>query len=235
MAHLPAHPIASILVLAATLSTAPALHAQSSCSSDGTARPIALVERFINADCENCWSDARTRATGRGEIALDWVLPGSRGDDAPLAVVARQEGLQRLVALKQAVPAQASTIRTPVDKRPHALRVAHGLAFNGYLGASIELKPGSGAPWSAWLALVETVPAGIENSPVERNLVRNVLQPSWDSTRPLSKRDRAKLSETRSMNIPAGANLDRLRVIGWVEDARGRIVAAAESRCGASK
>ncbi|MBC7604335.1 MAG: hypothetical protein H7255_16955 [Ramlibacter sp.] len=231
MAHLPAHPLACFFLVAGALSAAPALHAQSSCSSDGVARPVALVERFINADCETCWSDAKTPAAGRGEVALDWVLPGSRGDDAALSSVARREGLQRLAALKQTVPAQAKTIRASVENRGRSLRVAQGLAFNGYVGASIELKPGAGAPWSAWLALVETVPAGIENSPVERNLVRNVLQPSWDSTRPLSKGERVKLSETRSMNVPEGANPDRLRVIGWVEDARGRIVAAAQSRC----
>ena len=31
--------------------------------------------------------------------------------------------------------------------------------------------------------------------------------------------------------IPEGANPDRLRVVGWVEDAQGRIRAIAESRC----
>ena len=79
--------------------------------------------------------------------------------------------------------------------------------------------------------MVETVPAGTEGSPVTRNLVRNVWQPLWDSTRPLSKGEHARLWADRSMNIPEGANADRLHVVGWVENKRGRIVAAAESRC----
>jgi hypothetical protein len=33
------------------------------------------------------------------------------------------------------------------------------------------------------------------------------------------------------MNIPEGANPSRLRVVGWVEDARGRIRAIAQSLC----
>ena len=33
------------------------------------------------------------------------------------------------------------------------------------------------------------------------------------------------------MNIPEGARPERLRVIGWVEDAQGRLLAVAQSRC----
>ncbi|MRD46666.1 hypothetical protein GHT07_05225 [Caenimonas koreensis DSM 17982] len=211
------------------------MHAQSSCSSDGVARPAALVERFINADCQGCWSDAKTPAAGKGEVALDWVLPGSRGDDAPLSSVARRDAVQRLAALKQAPPAEAATLRAAVVKQPRSLRVAQGLAFNGYVAASIELKPGTGGPWTAWLALVETVPAGIEGSPVERNLVRNVLQATWNNDQPLSREERMRRIESRSMNLPEGANPQRMRVVGWVEDARGRIVAAAQSRCDATQ
>ena len=224
-------PFTRLLCLATALSAAPALHAQSSCSSDKAAKPLALVERFINADCEACWSDASTRQPGRGEVALDWIVPGSRGDDAPLSAAARVDGLHRLAALKRAVPAQAETMRSATSKTSQRVRVAQGLPFNGYLGVSMELRPGAGGPWTAWLAMVETVPAGTEGSPVARNLVRNVWQPAWDKARPLSKGEHTRLWADRSMNIPAGVNPERLRVVGWVEDARGRIVAAAESRC----
>ena len=204
--------------------------AQSSCSSDGQPRPVALVERFINADCENCWGDARTVQPGRNEVALDWIVPGSKGDDAPLSAAASRDGLERLATLGRAVPAQADTSRRPAatDRR---LRVAHGLAFNGYMGASIELKPGSGGPWKAWLVLVETVPAGTEGSPVARNLVRNLMQPVWDGSRTLSKEEQRRLFESRPMSIPEGANPKRLRVVGWVEDSQGRIRAIAQSKC----
>ena len=107
--------------------------------------------------------------------------------------------------------------------------MAHGLPFNDYIGASIELKPASGGPWKAWLLLVETIPPGTEGTPVERNLVRNVLQPAWDDV-PHQRREESLL-ESRPMSIPEGANPERLRVVGWVEDARGQIVAVAQSRC----
>ena len=40
----------------AALVLVPAAHAQSSCASDGQPRPVALLERFINADCAACWA-----------------------------------------------------------------------------------------------------------------------------------------------------------------------------------
>ena len=35
------------------------------------------------------------------------------------------------------------------------------------------------------------------------------------------------------MNIAPAASPDRLRVIGWVEDEKGQVLAAAQSRCAA--
>jgi hypothetical protein len=32
--------------------------AQSACSSDGQAAPTGLMERFISADCADCWASA---------------------------------------------------------------------------------------------------------------------------------------------------------------------------------
>jgi hypothetical protein len=109
--------------------------------------------------------------------------------------------------------------------------VAHGLAVNDYIGTSISVQQPGPERWSAWLALVETVPAGVEGSPVERNLVRNTFQPPWDGAKPLSKADRRRLLESRPMQIPEGAKPSRLRVVGWLEDSRGHIRAIAQSRC----
>lgn len=219
---------AAFALLAALLAAPLVAQAQAVCASDGQPRPVALVERFINADCGNCWADAATPRAAAGELAIDWVLPGSQGDDAPLSTVALRDGLYRLQALGRPVPPAAEMLRTaPAATR--RLRVAHGLPFNGYLGTSIELKPASGGPWSAWLLLVETLPAGTEGSPVERNLVRNALQPAWDG--PLGKPRAGRLLESRPMGIPPGANPQRLRLVGWVQDARGRIRAIAQSRC----
>src|SRR4051794_17768867 len=62
--------------------------AQSSCSSDGHPQPTALLERFINADCESCWAARQTPEPASGAIAVDWIAPGTRGDGAPLAAAA---------------------------------------------------------------------------------------------------------------------------------------------------
>jgi hypothetical protein len=207
---------------------------QSFCASDGVPRPAALLERFISADCESCWSDAKTARPGRGELALDWIVPGSRGDDAPLSAAANRDSLARLLALGRKPPIRVDTFRKKAAPDGRQLRVAHGLPSNNYIGTSIELKPASGGPWKAWLLLVETIPAGTEGTPVERNLVRNALQPSWDNGRPQSKEEQERLLEARPMSIPEGANRERLRVVGWVEDGRGQIVALAQSRCQAA-
>ncbi len=228
----PACAAACLLALAAA-----GVQAQSACSSDGQARPVALLERFINADCESCWGAAHTPKPGRGELALDWVVPGSRGEHAPLSAVAIREAQERLEALGRAVPARAQASRHKAEAGAYRLRVAQGPPFGGYVGTSIELKPGHGGPWQAWLLLVETLPAGTEGSPVERNLVRNVLQLTWDEKTPRSEGRPGSLFESRPMNIPPGANPRHLRVVGWIEDARGRLRGLAQSRCalGAAK
>ncbi len=212
-----------------------AAQAQSFCASDGQPRPVQLMERFIHADCDTCWTDTATPVPASHAVALDWVVPSRQGDDAPLSAVATRDALARLEALGQGVPAESKTILHAVKGiKGAALRVAHGLPVADYLGASIELKPLSPAarkPLTAWLALVETLPAGTEGSPVERNLVRNVLSRNWDGRKQLLKDDQKRLFESRSMNIAPAANPDRLRVVGWVEDEKGQVLLAAQSRC----
>jgi hypothetical protein len=208
-----------------------AVHAQSSCSSDGQPRPVALLERFINADCESCWSDVRAVRPASGEIALDWIVPGSRGDDAPLSAAASRDAQARLEALGRPAPPRAASSHRKVEREPRRVRVAQGPPFGGYIGTSIELTPAAGGPWKAWLLLVETIPAGSDGTPIARNLVRNALQPSWDVAKPLSKDEQERLFESRPLSIPEGAKSDRLRVVGWVEDGRGRIRAIAQSQC----
>ena len=228
---------ASLLSAAALLASTSPAKAQSFCASDGQPRPVELVERFTNADCANCWNNPATPVPGRHAVALDWVVPGSLGDDAPLSAVATRDALARLEALKERLPVESKTILRAVSGLKGArLRVAHGLPVSDYLGASIELKPVSPAarqPLTAWLALVETLPAGLEGSPVDRNLVRNVLSQSWDGRKKLSKDEHNRWFESRSMNIAPSAHPERLRVIGWVEDEKGQVLLAAQSRCAA--
>ena len=209
--------------------------AQSSCSSDGQRTPVAVVERFTSADCENCWSDTTARSAPLRTLVLDWIVPSPRGDEAPLSAAATRDANDRLAALHRAAPTASYTNQTPVAKRPYRMRVAHGLPFNGYIGASMELPQSEvrpvPLPVTGWLVLVETIAAGTEGTPVERNLVRNSLTRTWDGRHQLSKDEQKRLWESRPMGLGATARPERLRVVGWVEDAQGRIITAAQSRC----
>jgi hypothetical protein len=213
---------APFLILLAALALA-AQAQPSSCSSDGAPAPAALLERFINADCDQCWRDPQTPDAARGTLAIDWVTPGARGDDAPLAAVASRDGAERLEALGKKAAAQSATQFTPRTGEARKLRVAHGLPFNDYIGTSIEMAPATGGPWKAWLLLVETLPAGAEGSPVERNLVRGAFTTQWTAG--------PKRYELRPMRIVEGTKSGRLRVVGWIEDLRGHVHAIAQSRC----
>ncbi len=208
------------------------------------------MERFISADCDTCWADPATPKVKAAELALDWIVPSAKGDDAPLSAAASRDALARLQALRMQAPGTAASARhkvaaTPAAKSP-ALRVAHGVALGGYMGTSIELKPAKGAalprqPLTAWLLLVEQVPAGADGTPVARNLVRNALRPPWNMHSQLLTTEQTgghrppapvRLYESRPMSIPAGANPEHLRVVGWVEDAKGQVIASAASVCG---
>lgn len=204
-----------------------AAHAQSSCSSDGTKPPTALLERFINADCETCWADKQAPEAASGTLAIDWVTPGSRGDDAPLSAVAALDGEWRLQALGKSEPPEAASVfaqRQPPSKGAPKLRVAHGLPINDYIGTSIEMQGGGNGPFTAWLLLVEALPAGEEGSAVQRNLVRNSFSVEWKGPAP-------RRYEIRPMRIAEGVKLSRLRVVGWVQDATGKVRAIAQSHC----
>lgn len=215
----------SWLALACTAALPAAAHAL--CTSDGVAQPALVLERFISADCAGCWSDPATPQPAPGAVALDWVLPGTRGDDAPLSAVALDEAQDRLYFLGRPLPETAAAA-SAVRDGSLAVRLAQGEAFNDYIGASIELKKPGREPWKAWLLLVEALPAGTEGSPVARNLVRNVFRPDW--ARPMA-RPPGRLAEMRAMQIHDGARAERLRLVAVVHDARGRIRAITQTAC----
>ncbi len=225
-----------IRVLAALLMASPLAHSQSVCSSDDQAAPVALFERFVNADCDSCWGDAATPVAPPGALALDWIVPGSQGEEAALAGAASRDALMRLNALNRDRPHALRSEEIKVHGWPGAiLRVANGPALGGYVGASIALSLSANqapkTPLQAWLVLVETLPAGFEGSPVPRNLVRNVLKPTWNLRDALSNSELLSFKEIRPLNIPEGARPERLRVVGWVQDAAGRVSIAAQSIC----
>lgn len=215
------------LLACAAAAALPAL-AQALCTSDGVPGPALLLERFISADCGDCWTERTTPQAAANALALDWVVPGTRGDDAPLAAVASDEALRRLAFLGRPVPARSSAVTALRQGRSPAPRLAQGAAFNDYVGASIALKAPGREPWRTWLLLVEKLPAGTEGSPVERNLVRNVFQPAWGQ--PLAHPGEPR-AEMRSMQIHEGARAERLRLVAMTHDERGRLRAIAHTEC----
>lgn len=219
------HPLAACLVLwpcmAAWAQTDPL------CTSDGRPAPRTLQERFINADCAACWRQAGP-TPHKGTAVLDWVIPGSQGDDAPLATVARRESLERLEFLHQPVPDDHKELSSKVQGGRHHVRVSRGPVYDGYVGASLtfDSRAPLRQPLTGWLALIEVLPAGTEGSPVPRVLMRNLLS---DTIPPRNTEIMGQL--WRPMNVPEGADPNRLQLLGWVSDAQGHVLAAAESSC----
>ena len=200
------------------------LAAHALCTSDDVTPPTALLERFVNADCGDCWRDRATPQPATGTFAIDWVVPGKRGDDAPLAAVALDEATERLRTLKRRVPERADSAFARREGEPVRLRLAQGEAFNDYIGVSMELAAPGREAWHPWLLLVEQLPAGTEGSPVERFLVRNVFRPDWT-------RAAGALVENRAMQIHEGAKPGRLRLVGVLADSRGHIRAISRTAC----
>jgi hypothetical protein len=209
--------------------------AQSSCSSDKTTPVKSISERFTHADCEACWT--QPALTGKHGVTLDWLAPSPAGDDAPLSAAANRDSLLRLENLKITLPKEQQVVKTAIATTAYKIRVAHGLAVAGYMGASIELTqfPPSlsiAKNLTAVLLLTETIPKGTADSPIERNLVRNMLIETWVAA-PIStkKPEKQVLLTRRPLSIPAGVNPDNLHVVGWVQDDQGRVLAAAQSHC----
>jgi hypothetical protein len=198
------------------------------CTSDDVPPSAALLERFISADCAECWRDRATPQPGKDTLVLDWVVPGLKGENAPLSAVASLDAMERLRYLKEPTPQRSSSVSSRRQGDLAPLRLAQGQAFNDYVGTSMELKEHANDAWRAWLLLVEKLPAGTEGSPVARNLVRNVFRPEWANT---VGRGAGRLAETRAMQIHHGANPERLRLVAVLQDGRGRIRAITQTEC----
>jgi hypothetical protein len=220
------------------------LHAQWACSSDGQPPVRAVVERFLSADCARCWSDPPTWEPADTALRVDWIVPSEHGDDAPLSAAATRDALLRWAAVGRQAPLTADTyvgeLAPGFAHRSGASaahwRIAHGPAINGYVGVGMDFVPARAAeatdfPFTATLLLVESVAPGAEGNPVARNVVRNAFQRIWEKREQLSKQEQMTWTDHRAMRVPDGAQTARLRLAGWVQDARGRIVAAVQSVC----
>jgi hypothetical protein len=233
--HLPSG--AAFLLLAAL---APAAWAQAFCASDGQRLASGLTERFINADCADCWSDKAAPKAPKNYLTLDWVLPGGQGADAPLAPVASSDAERRISALRLATPlltvVSSRAVQPSAALAKNRLRVAHGTTLSDYIGVSIEVKPpppAAAKQTTAYLALVETLPVGTEGSAVERHLVRNLLEVAVRNSP--SQAAAKRFFESRVMSVAPSAKQERLSVVGWLEDDQGRVLKAVQSRCVLSK
>ena len=197
------------------------------CSNDGQPAPSALWERFMDADCLACWG-AVEAPQPPGAVALDWVIPSAKGDEAPLAAVALSEAADRWQALGLAGSASGPNAAHLSRRHArHAVRVVQGVPVNGYLGATLSYRPPSNRPYTAWMLLVEQLHAGTEGSLVPRQLVRAALE-----IRPASQGGRLQgLSDTRAFLLPPGAQPERLRVLAWVQDGQSRLLALAQTHC----
>ncbi|MDR6214601.1 hypothetical protein [Paracidovorax wautersii] len=233
------------LAPAALLAGAPlaAMAQMAVCSSDGQPPPRALYERFLSADCESCWADVPAAAPGDAALLLDWIVPGRSGDDAPLSAAATRDALDRLEALGRTPPGTTDTAVSdvaPAGAAPGRLRVSLGPPLNDYVGTTIALVPAPvrggarplrpGARYTFTLLLIQTVPASSEGNAAPRHLVRNALQGTWVAG---AGRVQTGWSELRPMRVPDGADVQRLGVAGWLQDADGTVIAAAQARCAA--
>ena len=199
------------------------LAAQALCTSDEVPPVTTLVERFTSADCPACWRAGAAPPTTADALVLDWIVPGTR---APTPA-ASEDALERLQWLRQRPPAATATVTSRRAGAPVHLRIAHGEAFNDYVGVSMDLPAAGSEVWHAWLLLVERMPAGADGSPVARNVVRKVFRPDWQ----LVGRGAGPLAETRSIQVPAATQPERVRLVAVLQDGRGRIRAITQTDC----
>ncbi len=118
-----------------------------------------------------------------GGWQLDWITPAA--SDAPLAAAALPEAAERLQRRAWPAPSASAALvqqRARVPVRPGlSLQVGAGPAWHGYFGLQLSLLPPPRQAWpagtTAWLALVELLPAGSEGNAQARALVRSVAGP----------------------------------------------------------
>lgn len=191
--------------------------------------PTALLQRFMSADCAECW--AASEPVPSGALALDWIAPAASGDAAPMAVAAVSEAGERARRFGTLTADRTLTSRQPLRAdAPLALRIADGPAWSGYIGLQFEVQlrrrdPAGTATargLQGWLALVERVPAGTDGSGSDRQLVRTLIGPL-----PLNGLTAAApLLHLRATRLPENARPERLGAVGWIESASGELVVA---------
>lgn len=189
-----------------------------------------VLERFLSADCPDCWAAPGIAGAPPGSWLFDWIAPTPAGTEAPLAAAAVSDALDRAQRAGGPSPtgAQMLALRSVQPPVPGLrLAVLSGPAWNGYFGLQLDVRGRVPTGSSAWLALVEMLPAGSEGSVAERQLVRSVAGPL-----PLDgARNGRAIKHLRALRWPETAQPTRLQARGWIEAPDGRLLAVASDRC----
>jgi len=204
----------------------------------------AVVERFIGADCLACWKGDPAPGAGRlpgaeapgpGEWVLDWVVPSARAD-AALAAPALPESAERLARLGphlgarlEMAPAAFDTTTALAPPDPARRFWVHSsLPWNGYFGVQMHARGRWPDGSSAWVGLVEVLPAGVDGTTLERRLVRTLTGPV---ALPASAGPGDGVDPLFGMRWPESARADRIAAVAWIEGRDGRILQIASDRC----
>lgn len=189
-----------------------------------------MVERFISADCADCWTRAPRESATSDDWLFDWIVPATRGDEAALSSAAPTEARDRVARGTGSTLAdgQETARRTALRRLPGLqLRVTAGPAWNGYFALQFDAKGSAPRGSNGWLALVEIVPEGTDGTPVVRHLVRAVAGPiNLHALRP-----GRPVRTLQAMRWPETAKPERLRARAWIEAADGRVIAVTAERC----
>jgi hypothetical protein len=190
-----------------------------------------MLERFIPADCAACWQARPPQVAGtegKRVLALDWIVPADA--DAPMATAALPEAVARARQAGGIRRDEALSASHPLSSHSSlAVRVADGVAWRGYIGVSLAVSYDGARPLPdglvAYAALVERIPACEEGTPVARRLVRSLIGPlALSGLAPGRPLDHRLATRVPDINRP-----ERLSMVGWVETAKGRVIAAAAS------
>lgn len=163
-----------------------------------------------------------------GAWLFDWISPTT--PDAAMAPAAPVEARERALRAGAAAPVAQQTLVLQAEARSgRGLRLAieSGPAWAGYIGLQLSIggrvPPGA----TAWMALVESLPANSEGSTVPRDLVRAVAGPL-----PLgAARAGRPLQHLLALRWPETARVNRLQARGWLESADGRMLAVVSEHC----
>ena len=212
------------------------VHAQAVCQGSSVKGPQALHERFISADCESCWQSAHAASGELPGLSLDWIVPSPKGDNAPLSAAESSQALDRLQHTGAKPVLTQVQVDTPVHRNANLdLSISFGVAVGPYRGITIDLAVQQDKlPWprlDLWVLMIERLSAGAEGSPIERRLVRNVLQQTWGQPN-FQKKDGAwHAAELRAMSMPEGMQPDRTELVAWLQTPQGQVIGLAHASC----